>query len=42
MKHGFAPFIVIAAGEVDREADFSAYDQENLRRRGHRGFCFRC
>ncbi|RUW97147.1 DUF1009 domain-containing protein, partial [Mesorhizobium sp. M2A.F.Ca.ET.037.01.1.1] len=28
--HGFAPFIIIAAGEVDREADFAAYDQEKL------------
>jgi DUF1009 family protein len=30
VKHGFAPFIIIAAGEVDREADFAAYDQEKL------------
>jgi DUF1009 family protein len=30
VKHGFAPFVVIAAGEVDREADFAAYDQEKL------------
>ncbi|TIV48224.1 MAG: DUF1009 domain-containing protein, partial [Mesorhizobium sp.] len=30
VKHGFVPFIIIAAGEVDREADFAAYDQEKL------------
>ncbi|TIP00369.1 MAG: DUF1009 domain-containing protein [Mesorhizobium sp.] len=30
VKHGFAPFIIIAAGEVDREADFAAYDREKL------------
>jgi DUF1009 family protein len=30
VKHGFAPFIIIATGEVDREADFAAYDQEKL------------
>ncbi len=27
---GFAPFIIIAEGEVDREADFAAYDQAKL------------
>jgi DUF1009 family protein len=30
VKHGFAPFIIIAAGEVDREADFAAFDREKL------------
>lgn len=30
VKHGFAPFIIIAAGEVDREADFAAYEQQKL------------
>lgn len=30
VKHGCVPFIIIAAGEVDREADFAAYDQEKL------------
>ena len=27
---GFAPFIIIAEGEVDREADFATYDQARL------------
>lgn len=27
---GFAPFIIMAGGEVDREADFAAYDQATL------------
>ncbi|MBN9551822.1 MAG: UDP-2,3-diacylglucosamine diphosphatase LpxI [Alphaproteobacteria bacterium] len=30
VRHGFAPFVIIAAGEVDREADFAAYEQEKL------------
>ena len=30
VKHGFVPFIIIAAGEVDREADFSAYERQTL------------
>ncbi|NUS21638.1 MAG: UDP-2,3-diacylglucosamine diphosphatase LpxI [Mesorhizobium sp.] len=30
VRHGFVPFIIIAEGEVDREADFAAYDQERL------------
>ncbi|WP_217574901.1 LpxI family protein [Mesorhizobium sp. GbtcB19] len=30
VKHGFVPFIIIAEGEVDREADFAVYDREKL------------
>ncbi|PBB21689.1 UDP-2,3-diacylglucosamine diphosphatase LpxI [Mesorhizobium sp. WSM4313] len=30
LKQGFVPFVIIAEGEVDREADFSAYERQTL------------
>ncbi|TJW16241.1 MAG: DUF1009 domain-containing protein, partial [Mesorhizobium sp.] len=30
VRQGHSPFIILAEGEVDREADFAAYEQATL------------